>query len=322
MLKPILERVLIRAGVDSAGRALRAGHVLVLAYHNVVPTGERPVGDRSLHLPQEIFAHQLDQLCATHDVVPLDAIFDPPGGQRPRVVITFDDAYRGALTAGLAEVVARHLPMTVFVAPGILGDQVLWWDAFANPATGQLDAAFRTVALTSCRGLGREVSDFAGSAGLRPTLVPEWARTARDVDLARAQCSGVTFASHSWTHANLAALSANEIEEEVAKPLGWLRARFGAAFRPWFAWPYGLSSATAEATAMRAGYGGAFLVAGSFMTSRAARNRARLPRFNVPAGLSLAGFALRTAGLFASGVLANHSPDSGVLVRATGPLPR
>ena len=37
-----------------------------------MPQGEKIVGDRALHLPQQEFAAQLDALMTTHEVVPLD----------------------------------------------------------------------------------------------------------------------------------------------------------------------------------------------------------------------------------------------------------
>src|SRR4051794_40278450 len=101
-LKRAVERALVHgAGIVSrTGR--RRGATLVLAYHDIVPAGERPVGDRSLHLPQADFAAQLDEAARLGlRIVPLDALRQPDDDPTPRVVITFDDAYRGALTAGV-----------------------------------------------------------------------------------------------------------------------------------------------------------------------------------------------------------------------------
>ena len=97
-LKHLAERALVRSGVERFARRTRRGRTLVLAYHNVLPNGEAVSGDKDLHLPQKEFSLQLDALAETHDVVPIDSIGRAsPLSARPRVVITFDDAYMGAL---------------------------------------------------------------------------------------------------------------------------------------------------------------------------------------------------------------------------------
>lgn len=291
LAEPVLESL-----VAPLSRAMHRGRTLVLAYHNVVPDGHAPLGERSLHLPQRVFGAQLDALCASHDVVPLDALLDPPRGRRPRAVLTFDDAYRGALTAGLEELRSRSLPATVCVAPGLLGDQSTWWDTYADPATGALDAAFRTQALGPCGGRLDDVRAAAARSGRLATPMPPWARTGAEDDLARAVAAGMTVAAHSWSHANLAVVSGPALVREVQEPLDWLRARFPAATVGWFAYPYGLSSPAVEAAVRTAGYRGALLVSGGYLP-RALPPTERLPRLNVAAGLSRAGFVLRTAGV-------------------------
>jgi hypothetical protein len=49
-MKRRIETLLVGAGVASAGRRLRRGRGLILAYHNILPAGVEPEGDRSLHL--------------------------------------------------------------------------------------------------------------------------------------------------------------------------------------------------------------------------------------------------------------------------------
>jgi hypothetical protein len=63
------------------------------------------------------------------------------------------------------------------------------------------------------------------------------------------------------------------------------------------AYPYGISSPEVERAAKAVGYMAAFRVHGGWM--KRADTRWSLPRFNVPAGLSRAGFRLRLAGHFA-----------------------
>ena len=108
-LKRLAEAAIVGSGVARLTRYAHRSRVLVLAYHNIVPNGETADGDWNLHLPQREFALHLDTIGRTHDVVPLASIFDPPTRARPRVAITFDDAYAGALRRRPARArAARH----------------------------------------------------------------------------------------------------------------------------------------------------------------------------------------------------------------------
>ncbi|HLL48347.1 MAG TPA: polysaccharide deacetylase family protein [Longimicrobiaceae bacterium] len=104
-------------------------------------------------------------------------------------------------------------------------------------------------------------------------------------------------AAHTWSHPNLAALGPEELEEEMVRPLRWLRERFTGVL-PWLTYPYGLTSPAVEEAARRAGYEGAFRVEGGWMPRGGAGARPHaLPRANVPAGASLEHFEMRTSGL-------------------------
>ena len=99
---------------------------------------------------------------------------------RARAIITFDDAYRGAVTQGVAEVARRGLPATVFVNPGLIDGRQFWWDMLADPASGELAAELRRQALDECGGRQDEIRrrwpvDGSGS----PSRVPAHAGPAR-----------------------------------------------------------------------------------------------------------------------------------------------
>src|SRR5258706_9071692 len=99
LVKKLAELAVSSGPVLAVGRALRRGRVLVVAYHNVVPDDWAGTGDTSLHLRLSRFVGEIDRLRQTHDVVPLSEATEPARpGARPRAVVTFDDAYRGAVT--------------------------------------------------------------------------------------------------------------------------------------------------------------------------------------------------------------------------------
>jgi peptidoglycan/xylan/chitin deacetylase (PgdA/CDA1 family) len=299
MVKRGAERLIVATGMPRMVRHLRNDDVAVLAYHNVLPQGEPKTGDRSLHLPQEAFSRQLDLLCETHDIVTLDALFEPSDGgrMRPRAAITFDDAYQGALTAGMAELQKRGLPATVFVSPGCLEQEAFWWDQLADPDEGVVPHEVRRHSFTALAGRGGEILDWARSAGLRIESMPEHCRPASRRLLARVIAENpVVLGSHTWSHPSLPGVKGDDLLFELQRSREWLERCFG---RPceWLAYPYGHTSpSVAECAAQY--YNGGFRVSGGLTQPRPLQSRRfRLSRINVPSGMSLEGFQLRLCGI-------------------------
>ena len=294
------EAAVVYSGIAARSRRRVRHRGIILAYHNIVPRGEQPQGDLPLHLPQDQFAAHLDLLAEHCEVVPLESLLDQPGGDypRPRVAITFDDAYRGALTVGLAELTLRRLPATMFVAPGFLGGRSFWWDAI-GAAEGSLPERFRVAALEQADGKDEQVRRLASESGIRANEPPSAARCAdlAELELA-AGYSGLSFGSHSWSHPNLARIPPEEYEAELGRPLGWLRDRLPRVL-PALAYPYGLSSARLRSALPGHGYVAALAVTGGWLPDGAAASF-ELPRLNVPSGLSPYGLLLRVSGLFAA----------------------
>ncbi len=299
-LKGLAELIAIRAGGRVVGGLRRRGQVLILSYHNVVPRGETARGDRSLHLPQRAFGGQLDELLHDHDVVPLTKLWSEPAAPgRSRAAITFDDAYSGTLTAGLEELAKRGLPATVFVPPAFIGGRSFWWDDLAEGFAGVLPADLRARLLTELAGDDESIRRWADQQGLASgDPLPAWARAATEGELRSAAAyRGLTLGSHSWSHLNLAAIDPARRQLELTRSKAWLESMFPQISIPWLSYPYGLETADTRADAQAAGYLASVRGAGGHFRPGAAPLHA-LPRLNVPAGLSAAGFALRAAGLF------------------------
>ena len=299
-LKRLIEATLVNSGVCRLGRRLRAGDLLILAFHNVVPDHSPSVGDRSLHLARSRFVAFIDHLREAHEIVPLPGALQPTATDRsngrPRVAITFDDAYRGAVNIGVAELAARGLPATVFVSPAFVDDHAFWWDSYAGQLDGQAFEALRARALDEFRGEDARVRAWAASRRLEEARLPDHSRTATVEEIRCASAhEGITLGSHTWSHPNLARLERGEVLKELVEPVAWLRDRFDAVI-PWLAYPYGIQSEDAIAVVEQAGYDAALLVAGGWL-SKTAASRYALPRFNVPASLSVRGFQLRVSGL-------------------------
>lgn len=295
--------MLLYAGPAGLSRRSHRSRGLVLAYHNIVPDGEPAVGDESLHLHRRRFAEQLDLLREEGvSVVSLDELIgvaqEPEAADsHRRVAITFDDAYRGAIQVGVEELVRRDLPATIFVVPGLLGGHTFWWDALSATGAG-LSRRVRNDALEVVHGRNEEVIAWARRQGLPIGTVPEHARSASEVELCEAAAhDGIEIASHTWSHANLTMLSEEECRSDFVRAADWLRQRFQKD-PCWLSYPYGLYSPAAQRAAAAIGHSGAFRIEGGWLPrSLEHRDVFRLPRLNVPAGLSREGFALRLAGL-------------------------
>ena len=293
VLKRVGERFLAASPLPGMSLRGKRGRSIVLAYHDVCADSEAGQGDRSLHLKRSDFAEQLDYLVRHFDVVPVDNALREARSSRPRVAITFDDAYRGALTHGVAELRTRTLPATVFVAPDLIGDVSPWWDQVEGSASGLPDA-FRATALTECRGFSKEVLAAAAGEGLTVAPLRHELRIATEAELASAVANGLDVGVHTWSHPNMQLLTDDELSGECRRAFDWLSSRY-AGTRKWISYPYGLFDRRVAAACQQTGFEFGFAVSGGWTRTPPADPFA-IPRVNIPAGISLAGFALRVTG--------------------------
>lgn len=274
--------------------ARMAGRSLILAYHNVVADEHRGLGDSSLHLPLTSFVRQLELLESYCTVLPLaDVLAGRASSDRPNVAITFDDAYRGAVELAMPELAHRGLPSTLFVAPGLLGRRSFWWDELAGDAGG-LDVAVRRHALGVEQGRHDRILRGTEAAELVRPLPASFGGADEGQVRGLHRQGLVTLAAHSWSHPNLTRVDEAALDDEMTRPLEWLRASEGPTL-PFVAYPYGLSSPEVAAAAERSGYAGGLLVHGGWFEG--SPEPWRIPRYNVPAGLSEDGFMLRLSGV-------------------------
>ncbi|MFV1985836.1 MAG: polysaccharide deacetylase family protein [Gemmatimonadota bacterium] len=296
LIKRLAESATTTLGVVRASERANRHGVAVLSYHNIVPEGEASIGDVSLHLPVRTFREHLDCLQAHYRVVGLDRLGDPHDGTAPRVAITFDDAYCGAVVTGLAELARRRLPATVFVSAGLLDRRSFWWDRLSDEE-GRIPIGRRDHALWHLAGADQAVREWMADEGMREREIPEHALSATRAELSSAiAVSDVTIGAHGWDHLNMAALSAAQLAQECAKPAESLRGDW-TSYRPWVAYPYGLSSDTVVAAAADHYRLGFRIDGGLARVEEIADRPLAVARINVPAGLSARGLRLRVSGL-------------------------
>lgn len=301
LVKRSLELALRRLGVGAMSRLVRGGEMVVLAYHNVVPSAEPPTGDSSLHLGFDDFRRQLDVLQAICEIIPVREMIsgDLSGRGRRLASITFDDAYRGALALGIDELVARDLPATVFVCPGLMGLKGFWWDVLAGPGQGGVEGSVRDHALRHFGGRQEPILAWAEDQGIPDDPLPDLyqAATSEEVEAASSR-SGIELGSHTWSHVNLTSVSPETASEELSRAMEWLKAA-GHSAAGQLTYPYGLTSPAVVSMAMAAGYENGFLVHGGLMRE-AVRTQTpfEIPRMNIPRGLSAEGMAARVSGVW------------------------
>lgn len=298
-----LEVLGVKLGLSAVARRLTGRRPLILAYHNVMPDGVPTKGERSLHVSRSRFVEQIELLAATRRVVPLVEILDRGHtrgpADRPAAAITFDDAYAGALELALPELAERGLAATLFVPPGLLGNESFWWDAVADSESGLVAPDIRARALDEHEGRDDRIRAWAHRAGQPVHEVGVWERPGTPDQLDRAALlPRITFGSHTWSHPDLVRIDAADRTREIAESLAWLADRYPDRTIPWIAYPYGRCSREVADAARRSGCAGGLRIDGGLVGRGDARAIA-LPRLNVPAGLSVRGFELRAAGLFA-----------------------
>jgi peptidoglycan/xylan/chitin deacetylase (PgdA/CDA1 family) len=296
LLRVAAERALGGGLVQRRLESERSGQILVLAFHNIVPDDAPATGDGSLHLRESRFVELLDRLLEIAQAVELPA-GPPPAdqGESPalRFAVTFDDAYRGALTLGLPALVRLGIPATVFVPTAMMDDRDFWWDALAGEA-GVLDDDLRRVFLDECAGEDAAVRARARDLGLRIRVMPALWRSATVAELrAAGTLPGVSFAAHTARHVALDRLPVSDLERELREPLAWL-ADQDLPRRPALAYPYGRWSPAVRSAALAAGYESCWRVEGGWLAAGASPGA--LPRLNVPAGASPRNMLLRAAG--------------------------
>lgn len=296
VIKHAAEKALALPGVSRIARWRMRGRTLVLAYHNVVGRTAPPRGDTSLHLELDKFRRHLDVIQSATEPVGIERLFEG-GGDRVRVAITFDDAYRGTIRNALPELTSRGIPATVFVPPAFVPNRPFWWDDLGR--SGGLSAIDRSMALDQLRGRDDEIRRrFADRLSALPGALEDQECASVDEIRDAVRSQSITLGSHSWSHPNLVRATDDELKQELERPLGWLREHFPANCLPAISYPYGLCSEAVEMASRNAGYTMGFLIEGGWLSSPQ-NNLLTLPRLNVPAGLSPEGLALRLGCLFA-----------------------
>ena len=264
------------------------GDRLVLAYHNVVEPELTGSGDASLHLGADSFWEQLQTLRVEANVVELHELLAVEPFNRDRLVaITFDDAYRSALSIALPMCSGAGVAATVFVSPSLLG-KIPTWDEAAT--LGRWSESDRQRFLWSERG--RQGGDSASDG-------PDHLRIGSEAELTEAlRGTDHRLGNHTFSHPNLGAVDTATAIDEIERAAAWISTRFHAFSTPFLAYPFGIPPKEPAALVQVSGIEKGFAVSGGWMRAGISHDSFLLPRWNVPAGMSHDGFRCRLRGWF------------------------
>lgn len=295
------------------------GKVVILTYHRVLSGGElaRYYVQPGMHVRVDVFEAQMQFVKEHFEVLSLSRLLDmwATGGLDKGTrycVITFDDGWRDNYVNAYPVLRRLGIPATIFLPTGFVGtDDWFWPDKLAHIMVhrwgGQLDRGgdrgrletkieaevdrwkrMRRVDID--RALEKLMQEWGGSLP-RNRVVLNWDEVA---EMAR---NGISFESHSVTHAILTRESAEDVETEIRDSLRELRERQVNSV-PVFCYPNGDYSAEISDQVRSAGYRGA-VCAESGRETRTPRNLFALRRVGIHNDVcqTVPLFALRLAGL-------------------------
>jgi peptidoglycan/xylan/chitin deacetylase (PgdA/CDA1 family) len=242
------------------------GKAIILMYHRVLPAAEvsSTYVQPAMYVTSDTFERHLAFLKEHVEVVPLSDLLEKwtTGTWDPSArycALTFDDGWLDNYRHAYPLLRAYAAPATIFLPTDLIGSgESLWSDRL-----GRLLAARRRGtpdewnadierAKTLADGDRQQLIDAlaadAGDDGRQPTRAfMNWD------EVAEMSCNGISFGSHTATHADLTRLSPPALERELRAPLEVLRAR-AITTVPMLAYPNGDYTATVAAAAQAAGY--------------------------------------------------------------------
>lgn len=270
------------------------GSSLILAYHNIVLPHEVGRGDASLHLSVDHFIAQLKLAKKEADLVSLPELLEQHGKPGRRIAVTFDDAYVGCVTNGLAACSDAGVRPVVFVAPGLLNSYATW-DCRSEKGTWSWQERQYFLDMEKGNAASKKEAESCG--------LPESYRIASVEELKRAANKfGCDIGNHTNSHINLGALQAADIEAEIAGAAAFLKEHFGNSYLPAIAYPYGIEPVAQSINSTIVGVTNGLLVRGGWLSPVREAVGWSIPRFNVAAGLSNRGFSSKLRGRLGVGI--------------------
>jgi peptidoglycan/xylan/chitin deacetylase (PgdA/CDA1 family) len=284
-MKKVASRLIYRAlslsGVLHLAARRHRKHLRILMYHGVHGGGGHPLDNfDGLELHVDRFAWQMEHLKANYEVVGTDACLDEGSGERPRAVVTFDDAYASVHSLAFPILKRLGLPATVFAPIDfIVGRKAMWWDrlrvAIRQTEAPSIEVSYLGKARILDVSTLEQKKKTLGAMAEDMKLLPDEEREGVIAAVLRASGSGgdvltgrepmtvaeiqemakggIAFESHGLTHRSLPVLTEDEVWRELTESRAVLEGWTG---RPvtWFAYPYGHFDSRTAGLLGKAGY--------------------------------------------------------------------
>lgn len=312
MLRRLVMNAVAYGGLARLARPLLGGVGVILMLHRVTadPQSAKTENRHLAITPHFLDAVLADMKEAGFEFVTLDEALErlkaPQGGRR-FATVTADDGYRDNLLEALPVLERHGVPMTIYIAPGLIdGTADLWWEVLTEIVTRGKPVTFRAggeevrVDCASRSAAGRRLQAFlmtgipeeeqrhalrkmARSCGVDPDatrkrLLMDW----REIEMIAAHPL-ITIGAHTVHHFSLKRLEKAKASHEIADAGRILEARLGERPRH-MAYPYGYASAIGErevALAAAAGYVSAVTTRHGLLKREHAGHMQALPRISL-----------------------------------------
>ncbi|MHA6685548.1 polysaccharide deacetylase family protein [Mesorhizobium sp. A556] len=303
------------SGLAPLAKPFIGGIGAILMLHRVTASPEKPNGiNRHLNIaPDFLDAVIADMKTAGYTFVTMDEAIErirAGGGQGQFATITADDGYRDNITEALPVLEKHNVPITIYIAPGLIdGVTNLWWDVLEDIVDAGRALSIQTKAGPFTLDCSTPASRFEANKRLHDhfaTQVPEEDQNALLRELASA--SGVdadalrratlmnwdeiraaaahplvTIGAHTTNHHNLKRLSEPCARREIEDVRRILKMQLGQTPRH-LAYPYGYASAVGGrevGMANAAGYASAVTTRHGVLRAQHANFLHALPRISV-----------------------------------------
>lgn len=303
------------SGLAPLAKPFVGGVGAILMLHRVTARPEKPNGvNRHLNIAPEFLDSLIADMKADgYTFVSMDEAIErmQAGGRGGQfATITADDAYRDNMTEALPVLEKHGVPITIYVAPGLIdGTADLWWDVVEDIVNARerlrlqtvdgeldIDCSSPTRKLEANSRLHDYLTNRVPEEELRAVLHalaaasgvdPDAPRrlTLMDWDEIRAMSSHplVTIGAHTVNHRNLKRLSDESACREIGEVRHILKQRIGIEPRH-MAYPYGYPSAVGcreVEFARKAGYASAVTTRHGVLRAAHAEFLHALPRISV-----------------------------------------
>jgi peptidoglycan/xylan/chitin deacetylase (PgdA/CDA1 family) len=271
--------------------ARMTGRVAILMYHRVIPRPDLSTSfvQPGMYVTPETFDRHLEFLTAHFHVLSFPELLHKWNAglwddAARYAVITFDDGWLDNYRYAYPLLRIHRLPATIFLPTRLIGtDEWLWFDRLGDllqrrgrGSRREWDSEIERAKSLGERERSRLIADLARELGLGTSMPRRFVDWDEVRDMSE---NGVTFGSHTRTHASLTRLTGAELDRELREPIEHLQ-REAVGHLPVLAYPNGDHTDGVVDAARAAGYAAAVTTRAG-LESRAPADRFRLKRIGV-----------------------------------------